>query len=511
MLPSSVPLPPGPLHPIDSAALQSVPNTPLPTGAGALAPQASSKLHVSPASPGLEVPDLTTVPAKPRFDPRWKVLYLLTLTVGVFAIPGPMRWYAVPALVLFQVGLLLALRVPFRAVYRIVTRLKGVFLFLIGCYLLLPGKEGSEVFSLPLGVFDWALDLNLTGLRTAILMCCQILAVLLASAVVLLTGSESDLVEGLRRLWCPRLLMYSVDNTLALLGGLDRPGHGGRRGQGSGTGGMRVGRRNNQPGEAEADSVRAGPGFLAITRRLLRGDAGLLIEAIKSGMKRASERNQRTMGQASVEERRLAHDVTIISGIAVVMMSMKLFKFLPGIPFAPAHKTLILIPLYILAAQLTYSRFGGTTAGAIMGLVNFLNGNGRFGLFDVLKHMVPGLAIDLLWPVFRRLPRKIWVYSVLGILTAICRISTELAVGLLLGARWEVFLGLTWRICSNLLAGGLSGAVTYSILPAFRSLEPAQFGAAPEPGPAPAPTFDPGQKEPSHQTERVAPPSAPPG
>jgi hypothetical protein len=29
------------------------------------------------------------------------------------------------------------------------------------------------------------------------------------------------LVEGLRRLRCPRLLLYSVDNTLALLSGLN--------------------------------------------------------------------------------------------------------------------------------------------------------------------------------------------------------------------------------------------------------------------------------------------------
>jgi hypothetical protein len=154
------------------------------------------------------------------------------------------------------------------------------------------------------------------------------------------------------------------------------------------------------------------------------------------------------------------------------MMSMKILKVMPGIAFASGHKTLILIPLYILAAQLTYSRFGGTTAGTIMGLISYLNGDGRYGIFDVLKHVVPGLAIDLLWPVFRRLPRRIWIYSILGIIAALCRVSTELALALLLGARWEVFLGLTWRVTSNLLAGALSGAVTFVLLPAFRGLEP---------------------------------------
>jgi len=82
------------------------------------------------------------------------------------------------------------------------------------------------------------------------------------------------------------------------------------------------------------------------------------------------------------------------------------------------------------------------------------------------------LAIDLLWPVFRRLPRRIWIYSILGVVASVCRVSTELLLGLCLGARWEVYLGLTYRLGTNLLAGMLSGAVTYVLLPAFRHLEP---------------------------------------
>jgi hypothetical protein len=435
-------------------------------------------------------------PAKARrLDPRWKILYLLGMTAGALAVPRSARPVVVPALLLLQVAFLFALRVPVRDLVRMAARLRTPFLILATCYLLLPAPAGDRVVPLPLGLFDWPLGLNLTGLGTAAVMCGQVLTVVLASAVVRRSGSENDLVDGLRKLRCPRLLTYSIDNTLALLGGLDRPGMGGGKGDGGGRGRGRDGQAGPEPA-----SEHAGPGFLAIVRRLARGDLGSLVNAIRSGIDRATERSCEAIGAADRSDRRLVHDVTIVSGIALFMMSLKLFKVLPGVPFAPGHKTLVLIPLYILAAQLTYSRFGATAAGTVMGIIGQFQGSGQYGVLSVLKHVLPGLATDLLWPLFRRLPRRVWVYSILGILLALCRLATEFFLALVLEARWEVYLFLTWRVVTSLLAGALSGGVTYLLLPAFRSLEP-------EPGPAP--TLHPGRREPGGQAERTAPAGAP--
>jgi hypothetical protein len=208
----------------------------------------------------------------------------------------------------------------------------------------------------------------------------------------------------------------------------------------------------------------------AISRQLLRGDTSSLTAAVRSGVERAGERTHRLT--AADGDSRLAHDVTVISGLGLLMMSLKLLRVFPGVPFASGYKTIVLFPLYILAAQLTYSRFGATTAGLIVGLVGLLNGDGRFGVFEVFRHVVPGAVIDLLWPLFRRLPRRVWIYSALGVIASVCRVSTELLVGLCLGARWEVYLGLSFRLTTNLLAGILSGGVTYALLPAVQELEP---------------------------------------
>src|SRR2546430_332688 len=149
------------------------------------------------------------------------------------------------------------------------------------------------------------------------------------------------------------------------------------------------------------------------------------------------------------------------------MASVKVLKILPGLPFAPGHKALLLFPLYVLASRLTHSRWGGTAAGSIMGVIGFLQGDGRFGVLEILKHIAPGLVIDLASPVVRRLPAWAFGYCLIGLAAAAGRITTELVLVLLLGARAEVYLFPAAVLIPNLLAGFLSGFVTIFVLRAF--------------------------------------------
>ena len=175
------------------------------------------------------------------------------------------------------------------------------------------------------------------------------------------------------------------------------------------------------------------------------------------------------------------------------MASLKVVKVLPGLPFASGHKTLLLFPLYILASSLTHSRWGGTAAGSIMGVIGFLQGDGRFGVLEVLKHIAPGLVIDLGVPLARRLPSWALGYCLLGFAAAIARTATELLIVLLLGARAEIYLFPAAKLVPNLLAGTLSGLVTPFVLRAFtpgrfdpeRPSEGEVRPAADESGPAP--------------------------
>ena len=421
--------------------------------------------------------------------PRLKVLYLLAVTVLVFVVPAcdatrPMRWIVVPALVSLQVVLLLLAKVSALDIVRVASRLKWLFVFLIACYLFLPDPTGDAViyYWTPLH-FTSAIPVNLSGFETAGLMCLQILTVVMVSAVVRLTGSSADLVEGLRKFRLPHLLALSIDTTLALIGGVSRRGMGGGgsgggggggRGRGGGGGGGR-GRRaeaaiGGVPGGSLGDHpVEGNPSPVAAFKRMLRGDVGFFVQAIQRGMTRAQEQ----LAQADIHglDQRLVHDVSVISGIALTMMTLKMLKVLPGLPFIPGWKTVFFYPLYILAAQLTYSRWGGTTAGAIMGVLGYLQGDGRYGALEILKHIMPGLVTDVAWPVVGRLPRSLILYCFLGLVTAIARTSTEFAVMWLIQVRWEAYAFPLMIVSTNLIAGTISGVLTYFVLPAFQRMQ----------------------------------------
>jgi len=396
---------------------------------------------------------------RPRTNPATakvavlKVLYLLAVTAVAFIVPAvaatrPARWYVVPALLALQVIILLACRIGVDNIVRPVWRLKWLFLFLIGCYVLLPPEHpgaGDTIVHWRAPLIGWLVPLNLDGLERAVLMCLQILILLLASMVVQLTGSGRDLADGLRAFGLPDLFVYSLDGTLELLGGAKRSGRG------------------------RGDGRRQG-GTLSTVRRLLRGEIGAFVETIRTNIERAGERTRPDAGRHVGVH--LAHDIPIVTGIALCMASVKLVRILPGLPFASGHKAILLFPLYVLASRLTYSRWGGTAAGSIMGIVGFLQGDGRLGILEILKHVAPGLVIDMGVPLVRRLPAWALGYCVLGLAAAVARISTDLVLLALLGARAEVYLFPAAVLVPNLLAGFLSGFVTMFVLRAFaRSAE----------------------------------------
>jgi hypothetical protein len=427
-----------------------------------------------------------------------KLLYLLAVTAIVFAVPDfvatrPARWYVVPALMAIQAAILLRCGISLRAVTRPVWRLRWLFAFLLACYSFVPGdggRSGDDWRQVPLAFPGRSVGVNLGGLALASLMCVQILTVILASSVVRLTGSGTDLVDGLRALGLPALFVHALDQTLGQLGGLQHQGQGagGGTGGGDGLGGRRQAAQAGMPG-ANSPS----PGSFAIVRRLIRGDVGSFLQAIRGSLERATEQVARDVG-GQLDER-LAHDVAIVTGAGLVMLSLKMLKALPGVPFASGHKTLLFFPLYILAARRTHARWGGTTAGAVMGVIGFLQEDGHFGVLDVLKHLAPGLLIDLLMPIVGHLPQSAWVYCGLGFLAAIARTATEFAVVLLLGARAEVYVFPAARLVPNLIAGTLSGFVTVAVLKAFPPGEadpPADHALAPAEGPGTTrPSADP--------------------
>ena len=187
------------------------------------------------------------------------------------------------------------------------------------------------------------------------------------------------------------------------------------------------------------------------------------------------------------------------------MMSLKLIKIMPGLPVMAGMKSIFFIPLYIIAAEATRSRWGATVAGTIMGLIGFLNGDGRYGIFEVFKHTVPGVLIDVCWPLLSRFPRKLWVFVVMGVIAAIGRTSSELVMTLALGARAEIWLFPLWKMIPNLVAGVLSSYVTLGLLKSLMPVRGQLVGVEPI-GDDPAATGDDAPQPPAGEATSTASP-----
>jgi hypothetical protein len=142
------------------------------------------------------------------------------------------------------------------------------------------------------------------------------------------------------------------------------------------------------------------------------------------------------------------------------MLGIKALKVLPSIPFAPGHKLVLLTPLYIVAALRTRTRAGATLTGLVMGSVAFLLGDGRYGIFEIAKHVAPGLLCDLFVPFVRSRKPGVFSWSVLGGLMGVGRFATIFMVTLVVQAPRVAWAILVPGLIVHTTFGVLSGLVS---------------------------------------------------
>jgi hypothetical protein len=377
-------------------------------------------------------------------DPRLQIAYLLAVGVAAFATSSS-KWLV--GLLLLQLVLWLALRLPVAGLVGIVRRLQFFIVFVVVSFALFEPEAGDRLVPVALG--RWVLDVNLTGLGRGLLLSSRIVTVIAASQILQRAGGPDSIVQGLRGLRVPASVAYSLDLLLGLVGG-DRA-----RGGGDGQG-----RRRGRSGD--------GPGALDVLRRMVKGDVGFLVELMQRSITRARERAD---GYGLKPD--AVADLAVIGGLGALAMTMRFLKILPGLPFAPGHKGVVLLPFYIVAYDLTASRWGATQLGVVIGVTSFLMGEGKFGPFEVLREIAPGLFVDLVMPLVRRWVREpgALLYALVGTGAAMMRLSTLLVVAYLVEAPSAFYAFLVPTLVSNTLFGFLSGFVTFHVLKSIQKLK----------------------------------------
>jgi hypothetical protein len=136
----------------------------------------------------------------------------------------------------------------------------------------------------------------------------------------------------------PVTAAIAIDTVLALFGAKR-----GNRGKGDGSGGG--------GGKKKGRSEKAGEGFWRSVKKMARGDVGPIVQRRQNQITQA-ESHVKTLEVPAAARERL-QDIAVISGVSLTMLSVKVLKLLPGFPFAPGHKGMILLPLYVVAGLLT--------------------------------------------------------------------------------------------------------------------------------------------------------------
>jgi hypothetical protein len=205
-------------------------------------------------------------------------------------------------------------------------------------------------------------------------------------------------------------------------------------------------------------------GFWAAVKRLGRGDVAPIIARLERQIARA-ERHAEEQGVGE-RGKKFVRDVGVIAGVTLTMLGIKALKILPSIPFAPGHKLVLLTPLYIVASLLTETRIGGTLTGVTMGTVAFLMGDGKYGIFEILKHVTPGIVCDLCVPFMVRgskIPGGI-AWSIFGAVIAAARVSTILATVFVVQAPKVAYAMLLPAFVVHCTFGAASGYVSYHVV-----------------------------------------------
>ena len=409
-----------------------------------------------------------------RIDPRLYVLYLLSVACGVFLLED-FRWLG--ALALGQALALLSSRAPLRRLLRKLSKLALFGLFLLTCYALVSeDPEKDRWRKVDFGLFT--ASLNFYGIESALRMLLRLVSIVFASLLVRRIDPQA-LVMGMSKLGLPPLFSLSLDTVLALLGEGGPRGQGGGRGGGGGGGrgggrggGGGGGRGGGAPLEGPADAAET-----SIFRALLRGNFSFVDRIWQAQLRRVRQRELPGGGADEGMPARDREDATVIAAIALTMLGIKALKILPALPFAPGHKLVVLTPLYVLASLRTRSAFGATLAGSVMGIVAFLSGDGRYGVFEVAKHIVPGLLCDAFVPALSRRPRLLrsaWLWTLAGGVIALGRYATILSVVALLQAPAIAYAILVPGLSIHLGFGLASGYATHHVVRALQLNEDAE-------------------------------------
>jgi hypothetical protein len=170
-------------------------------------------------------------------------------------------------------------------------------------------------------------------------------------------------------------------------------------------------------------------------------------------------------------------EIGLIGLCCLAVLSTKALMIFPGLPISPGHKNVFIIPIFIFAAAASTRPWTATKVGLSAGLLNFLLGFGKYGPLEIFQFLLPGLAIDLLYPTILLAAGKprlgIIIFAFVGIIAGLFRFSGNALALLLTGTPILLLLAMIPALMSQIvfaiLGSVLSGAWAVELAARFQS------------------------------------------
>lgn len=375
----------------------------------------------------------------PDSSTRAKLVYLIALAFIMFVID---QAAVITALFALQLLLWITSALPVAGLWPAIRRLRLFFLIIVASYAFVgTGNPGSDQWYRLL-VGPWVIEINLAGIQLALLMCLRVITLVVASSWVRLSSPQGAFVRGLRAIGLPELAALGIDATLGNLGGAGKG-----RGDGSGAG------RKRRDASKQSDDE-------SLTFAQIRsGDITIVTDWFARHFRKARRALEDQYQELSP---RMIHDLTVVLSVSLAIMSLKLLQIMPGLPIAPGHKNVLVLPLLLFAARATHGRFGATTTSLVAGIVSFMLGYGKYGILELAHFLVPGALADVLTPLARASSRsgRLLQFIFIGAILGLGRFAANFLIIVLAGAPQLAFVVYVPMLVSQVVFGAISGFVS---------------------------------------------------
>ncbi len=332
-----------------------------------------------------------------------KIAYILLAGIGVFFVNN---LWVLMGVFAFHFLLYFTVKNPQKSL-RFLWKIKW-FVLIIFIFHALSGANDIEL----LRIKKWVLALSFDGCLEGGIAAFKLLSMLMITQVVRFSMSKHNFIKGMNGLGLSQSTAQIIDDIIEIVHA-DKPknkGGGNGRGGGNGKGGN---------GGKEKNSTRS-------IDVLLKGKVGNLPKKLIERLNFASDKFKHNSNAN-------------IASAALAITLIRMVKIAPGLPLAPGHKNVLMIPVFIHGILKTKKPFAGAQIGSISGILHFSMGFGKYGPLGILEFTLLGGVIDLML----RLPFKknnLFFLMLVGGAGGATRIATELSLAYILGMPREFFL-----------------------------------------------------------------------